>query len=186
MSINRVNLSGRLTRDAELRATQSGSSILSFGLAVNDRRKNPQTGQWEDYANYCDCIVFGNRAQGLAPYLTKGTKLALEGKLRWSSWERDGVKRSKLEVIVDEVELLSQSQQQGGYQQGGYQQVPQMPATAPQAPQFAPQTQQGYQSAAVPQMAPQTAPQAPAQSVVQTALSNVANMDGLFSEDIPF
>lgn len=182
MSINRVNISGNLTRDAELRATQAGTSVLNFGVAVNDRRKNPQTGEWTDYTNFVECIVWGNRAQSLAQYLHKGMKVAIEGKLRWSSWDdkNTGQKRSKLEVIVDEIEFMSQPQQ------GGYQQAPQMPATAPQAPQFAPQMQQGYQSAAAPQMAPQMAPQAPAQSVVQTALSNVANMDDLYPDSIPF
>ena len=127
MSINRVNISGNLTRDPEMRATQTGTQILTFGVAVNDRRRNPQTGEWEDYPNYIDCVVFGNRAESLSRFLSKGTKVAVEGKLRWSQWERDGQKRSKIEVIVDEVEFLSprQSQQgQGNYQQnqGGYQQ----------------------------------------------------------------
>lgn len=111
MSINRVNISGNLTREPELRRTQSGMAILSFGIAVNDRRKNPQTGEWEDYANFVDCTMFGNRAESLSNILTKGMKCAIEGKLRWSQWERDGQKRSKLEVIVDEVEFMSKGQQ---------------------------------------------------------------------------
>lgn len=118
MSINRVVLSGNATRDSELRQTQGGSSILTFGLAVNDRRKNPQTGEWEEYPNFVDLTMFGARAQALAPHIKKGSKLAVEGKLRYSSWERDGQKRSKLEVIVDELEFMSsrgEGQQQGGY-----------------------------------------------------------------------
>ena len=87
MSINRVAISGNLSRDAELRTTQSGMSILDFGVAVNDRRKNQQTGEWEDCPNFVDCTVFGARAEKLQPYLTKGSKVALEGKLRYSSWE---------------------------------------------------------------------------------------------------
>ena len=59
MSINRVNISGNLTRDPELRATASGTQVLSFGVAVNDRRRNPQTGEWEDYPNFVDCTMFG-------------------------------------------------------------------------------------------------------------------------------
>ena len=110
MSINRVVISGNLTRDSELRQTQSGSSILSFGVAVNDRRKNPQTDEWEDYPNFVDCTMFGPRAEKLAQYLTKGLKVAIEGKLRYSSWERDGQKRSKLEVIVDTLEFMSSKQ----------------------------------------------------------------------------
>jgi len=139
MSINRVNISGNLTRDPEMRATQSGTQILTFGVAVNDRRRNPQTGEWEDYPNYIDCVVFGNRAEALQRFLSKGAKVAVEGKLRWSQWERDGQKRSKIEVIVDEVEFLSSRQnQQGQAPQGGYQprpQAPQAPAPTYAAPQ---------------------------------------------------
>lgn len=121
MSINRVVISGNLTRDPELRRTQSGMAILGFGVAVNDRRRNPQTGEWEDYANFVDCTMFGNRGESLSNILTKGMKVAVEGKLRWSQWERDGQKRSKLEVIVDEIDFMSsRNGGQGGYQ-GGYQ-----------------------------------------------------------------
>lgn len=112
MSINRVVLTGNLTRDPEVRRTQSGMAIMSFGLAVNDRRKNSQTGEWEDYANFIDCTMFGTRAEAVSNYLSKGSKIGLEGKLRWSQWERDGQKRSKLEVIADEVEFLSPRKQQ--------------------------------------------------------------------------
>ena len=121
MSINRVNISGNLTRDPELRATAGGTQVLSFGVAVNDRRKNPQTGDWEDYPNFVDCTMFGTRAEAVSRYLSKGTKVAIEGKLRYSSWERDGQRRSKLEVIVDEIEFMSRGSQggQGGYGQNG-------------------------------------------------------------------
>lgn len=111
MSINRVNISGNLTRDPELRQTQGGMAILNIGVAVNDRRKNAQTGEWEDVPNFVDCVVFGSRAEKLAQFLSKGSKVAIEGKLRWSQWEKDGAKRSKLEVIVDEIEFMSRGQQ---------------------------------------------------------------------------
>ena len=120
MSINRVIISGNLTRDAELRTTASGTSVLGFGVAVNDRRRNNQTGEWEDYANFVDCTMFGQRAQAIAPYLRKGLKVALEGKLRYSSWERDGQKRSKLEVIVDDLEFMSSRNDGQGNYGGGY------------------------------------------------------------------
>ena len=107
MSINRVNITGNLTRDPELRATQSGSQVLSFGVVVNDRRRNPQTGEWEDYPNYVDCTMFGTRAEAVGRYISKGSKVAIEGKLRYSSWERDGQRRSKLEVIVDDIEFMN-------------------------------------------------------------------------------
>ena len=112
MSINRVTISGNLTRDAELRQTQGGTSVLSIPVAVNDRRRNPQTNEWEDHANFVDCVLFGRRADALAPKLRKGQKVAIEGKLRYSSWERDGQRRSKLEVMVDEDELMSPKGQQ--------------------------------------------------------------------------
>lgn len=108
MSINRVNLSGNLTRDPELRMTKGGKQVLSFGLAVNDRMRNQQTGVWEDRPNFVDCIIFGNRAEAVAKYVSKGSKVAVEGRLRYSSWEtKDGQRRSKLEVIVDEIEFMS-------------------------------------------------------------------------------
>ena len=87
--------------------TSGGTQVLSFGVAVNDRRRNPQSGEWEDYPNFVDCTMFGARAEALSRYLSKGTKVALSGKLRYSSWERDGQKRSKLEVIAEEIEFLS-------------------------------------------------------------------------------
>ena len=106
MSINKVVISGNLTRDMELRSTASGLAIGGFSVAVNDRRKN-QNGEWDDYPNFIDCTLFGSRAEKLQPYLAKGTKVAIAGKLSWSQWERDGQKRSKIEVIVDDVELMS-------------------------------------------------------------------------------
>ena len=107
MSINRVNISGNLTRDPEMRCTASGMQVLSFGVAVNDRAKNPQTGEWEDRPNFVDCTMFGARAEAVSRYISKGSKVAIEGKLRWSQWEKDGRKRSKIEVIVDEIEFMS-------------------------------------------------------------------------------
>ena len=106
MSINRVIISGNLTRDPELRSTASGLPVLGFGVAVNDRRKNQQTGEWEDYPNFIDCTMFGARAESLNRYLNKGTKVSIEGKLRWSQWERDGQKRSKHELIVDQLSFM--------------------------------------------------------------------------------
>ena len=126
MSINRATISGNLTRDAELRSTASGMPVLSFSVAVNDRRKNNQTGEWEDVPNFIDCTMFGTRAQSLSQYLTKGTKVAVEGKLRWSQWERDGQKRSKIEVMAETVEFMQRraggqaADQPSGSQAGCY------------------------------------------------------------------
>ena len=159
MSINRVNISGNLTRDPELRATASGTQVLSFGVAVNDRRRNPQTGEWEDYPNFVDCTMFGTRAEAVSRYLSKGSKVAIEGKLRYSSWERDGQRRSKLEVIVDEIEFMSRGQQG---EAGGY----------------APTPSYGQQSGYAPAPAPQQAP-APMAAPVPPAVD-------VYDEDIPF
>ena len=121
MSINKVMISGNLTRDAELRTTQSGTNILSVGVAVNDRRRNAQTGEWEDYANFVDCTLFGRRAEALQQYLTKGTKVAIEGRLHYSSWEdrNTGQRRSKLDVTIDELEFMSPRNSTGAQASGG-------------------------------------------------------------------
>ena len=210
MSINRVNITGNLTRDPELRSTAGGMAVLGFGVAVNDRRKNQQTGQWEDYPNFVDCTMFGNRAESLSRILRKGMKVAIEGKLRYSSWEdkNGGGRRSKIEIIPDEVELLSKNanaQQPQQYAPQGYQPQVYAPQQAPQqayqpqpAPQQVPQqwnAQQAYQNppaapqprqqapapapqAYAPQQAPQALQQAPQQPVQQS-------MD-VYDEDIPF
>lgn len=140
MSINRVAITGNLTRDPELRATPSGTQVLALGVAVNDRAKNQQTGEWEDRPNFVDCVVFGARAEALSRILSKGSKVAVEGKLRYSSWEtKEGARRSKLEVVVDELDFLSQR----GGQQGGQPYQAQAPAP-----------RQGYQAPAPSYSAP--------------------------------
>ena len=106
MNINKVIITGNITHDSELRTSQSGLAILSFSVAVNDRKKNQTTGQWEDYANFINCTIFGNRATAIAQYLTKGTKVAIDGKLQWKQWMKDDEKRSSITVIVNEIELL--------------------------------------------------------------------------------
>lgn len=105
MSINQVAITGNLTREPELRVTQGGTAVLSFGIAVNDRRKNA-SGQWEDVPNFFECVTFGNRATGLSDILTKGMKVAIAGKLHYSSWEKDGQKHSKVDIIANGVELM--------------------------------------------------------------------------------
>lgn len=106
MSTNLVAITGNLTRDPDLRSTASGTAVLSFGIAVNDRRKNQQTGEWEDVPNFFECVTFGNRANALGDILTKGMKVAIIGKLHYSSWEKDGQKHSKVDIIVQEIELM--------------------------------------------------------------------------------
>lgn len=116
MSVNQVTVTGNLTRSPELRATQGGTAVLSFGIAVNDRRKNA-SGQWEDVPNFFECVTFGNRATALADILSKGMKVAIAGKLHYSSWEKDGQKHSKVDIIANEVELMqNRKPRQQGYQ----------------------------------------------------------------------
>lgn len=107
MSINRYIATGNLTREPELRRTANGMAVMNIGIAVNDRRKNPQSGEWEDYPNFITCVMFGTRAESVSGYLHKGSKVAVEGKLRFSQWEKDGQKRSKIEVMIDDLELLT-------------------------------------------------------------------------------
>lgn len=107
MSINNVIVSGNATRDIEVRQTASGFCVGTFGIAVNERVKNKSTDQWEDRANFFDVTLLGSRAEKLAQYLTKGTKVCVSGKLRWSQWERDGQKRSKVEIVADSIEFMS-------------------------------------------------------------------------------
>lgn len=111
MNINTVTISGNLTRDPELRTSVSGTSILSFSVAVNERVKNGDS--WENRPNYLDCVAFGGTATYLADRLARGTKVAVNGRLHWSQWEaKDGSgKRSKVEIFVEDVELLSQAKE---------------------------------------------------------------------------
>ena len=114
MSINRVVLTGNLTKDAELKQTSGGMAIVKMRLAVNDRRKNASTGQWEDSPNFIDVTMFGSRGEAVSRFLSKGKQIAVEGKLRWHEWESAaGEKRSGIEVVADDIELL------GGRGEGG-------------------------------------------------------------------
>lgn len=170
MAINKATITGNITRDPELRQTQGGTSVLTIGVAVNDRRKNQQTGEWEDYPNFIDCTIFGNRATGVAPHLEKGMKVAIEGKLNQSRWQaEDGTNRSKIEIIVDEIEFMSR--QQGQTASKPVQQQPQQfaPQAAPQ-----PMQQQPMQAAPVQQAMPMMQQQAPQQ------------VASIYDEDIPF
>ena len=159
MSINSVSISGNLGRDPELRVTPTGTSVLSLSVAVNDRVRDQQTGEWRDRANWVDVVVFGSRADAIAPFLAKGSKVAVSGRLRWSQWQdkQTGANRSKLEVVAGEVVFLTPQQQPTNQ---APQQAPQGRAYAPQATQAAPR----------PRAAPAYAP--PAQ--------------GVYDESIPF
>ena len=105
MSINRTIISGNLTKSAECKRTQSGTAIVTFTVAVNERRKNNQTGDWDDYPNYIDVTWFGSYAEKCAGSLVKGSKVTVDGSLRQERWEKDGEKRQKVIVKADTVDM---------------------------------------------------------------------------------
>ena len=102
--VNRVVLTGRLTRDPQYRETQGGTAVLGFGLAVGESWRD-QAGNLCERANFVDCSVVGRRAAALAPILAKGMPVTVEGRLRFSRWERSGQVRTKLDVVVTDIVL---------------------------------------------------------------------------------
>ncbi len=113
-NINRVILTGNLTRDPELRSTPSGTSVCSLRLAVNSRRKNA-SGEWIDKPNYFDITVWGAQGENCSNYLSKGRPVAIDGRLEWREWEaKDGTKRQNVEVIADSVQFLGSRDGGGG------------------------------------------------------------------------
>lgn len=107
--LNSVTLGGNLTRDPELRYTHGGTAVLSMSVAVNESRKDGN-GEWTDYPNFIDMTLFGKRAEGVSDYLSKGTYVAVTGRLRQNRWEKDGQMRSKVEVVVDNINFRSAGQ----------------------------------------------------------------------------
>jgi single-strand DNA-binding protein len=104
-SYNRVILVGNLTRDVELRYTQSGLAVTDIGLAVNDRRKN-QAGEWVEETTFVDVTFWGRTAEVAGEYLSKGSPILVEGRLKLDTWETDGQKRSKLHVVCERMQML--------------------------------------------------------------------------------
>ena len=110
LSLNRVFLGGNVTRDPELRHTPGGMPVLDLGLAINEKKKNPD-GQYEDSVVFVDCTAFQRTAEIAAQYLTKGSPALIEGKLRLDSWTtNDGQKRSKLKIVIDRLHLIGPKQ----------------------------------------------------------------------------
>jgi len=116
-NLNHVVLIGRLTRDAELKYTNTGSAVSKFSLAVNRRRRSGD--QWVEEANYFDIVLWGKAAEVLSQYLVKGKEIALEGELHQNRWEQEGQQRSKVEIIANNIQLLG-SARGSGQQSGGY------------------------------------------------------------------
>ena len=117
-SFNRVILVGNITRDIELRYTQSNLAVTEIGLAVNDRRKNA-SGDWVDETTFVDVTLWGRTAEVASEYLSKGSPILIEGRLKLDQWETDGQKRSKLRVVGERMQMLGSKGAGGGGGGGG-------------------------------------------------------------------
>ena len=119
-NINRVVLTGNLTRDPELRSLPSGTSVCKLRVACNTRRKDSATGEWVDKPNYFDVTVWGAQGENCARFLSKGRPVAIDGRLEWREWEdQDGNKRQAVEIIADAVQFLGGRDDGGGGGGGG-------------------------------------------------------------------
>lgn len=104
-SVNQVILMGNLTRDPELRTTPNGQSVCSFSLALNRSYKD-QSGEWQEATDYIDVVAWAALGERVAQYLSKGRRCLVQGRLQSRSWEQDGNKRSKVEVLANDVTFL--------------------------------------------------------------------------------
>lgn len=116
-SLNQVILMGNLTRDPELRQTPNGQNVCSFSLALNRSYKD-SSGEWQEATDYIDIVSWGPLAERVSQYLTKGRRCLVQGRLQSRSWEQDGQKRSKVEVLANDVTFLD-SRGAGGGEGGG-------------------------------------------------------------------
>ncbi|MEZ5126348.1 MAG: single-stranded DNA-binding protein [Thermoleophilia bacterium] len=120
-SVNVVVLVGNLTRDPEMRTTPGGTTVCHLRVAVNDRVKNQNTGEWGDRPNYFDVDVFGALGDQCGQWLSKGRQVAVEGKLRWREWEaQDGQKRSAVSIVANNVQFIGPRDGGGTSSQGSY------------------------------------------------------------------
>jgi single-strand DNA-binding protein len=117
-NINSVVITGNLTRDPELRSLPSGTSVCDLRVAVNTRRKNGATGEWEDKPNYFDVKVWGAQGENCQRFLSKGRPVAVQGRLEWREWEtQDGQKRQAVDIIAESVQFLGGRDEASG---GGF------------------------------------------------------------------
>ena len=106
-NINRVVLTGNLTRDPELRSTNTGTAVCSLRVACNTRRRNAATGDWEDKPNFFDVTVWGAQGENCSRFLSKGRPVAIDGRLEWREWEdQNGNKRQNVDIIAESVQFL--------------------------------------------------------------------------------
>ncbi len=118
-SLNQVTLMGNLTRDPELRQTPTGQNVTSFSLALNRAYKD-QSGEWQEVTDYIDIVCWGPLAERVAQYLSKGRRCLVQGRLQSRSWEQEGQKRSKVEVLANDVTFLDSRGAGGGDEGGNY------------------------------------------------------------------
>ena len=117
-SLNQVTLMGNLTRDPELRQTPTGQNVTSFSLALNRSYKDA-SGEWQEATDYIDIVCWGPLAERVAQYMSKGRRCLVQGRLQSRSWEQDGAKRSKVEVLANDVTFLDGRGGSGGDENGG-------------------------------------------------------------------
>ncbi len=117
-SFNQVILMGNLTRDPELRSTPNGQAVCSFSLALNRSYKGSD-GNWQEVTDYVDCVAWGPLGERVSQYLTKGRPCLVNGRLQSRSWEQEGQKRSKIEVVANDVTFLGGAQGGEGGANGG-------------------------------------------------------------------
>jgi single-strand DNA-binding protein len=122
-SFNRVILLGNVTRDPELRYIPSGTAVTDLGLAVNDRRKNAN-GEWVDETTFVDVTLWARTAEIACEYLSKGSPVFIEGRLKLDTWEKDGKKNYKLRVVGERLQLIGPKGGGGGGSRGGGQSAP--------------------------------------------------------------
>ena len=139
-SYNRVVLVGNLTRDPELRYIPSGTAVTEIGLAVNDRRKS-QSGEWVEETTFIDVTLWARTAEVASEYLSKGSSVLIEGRLKLDQWEKEGQKFSKLRVVGEKMQMLG-GRGGGGGGSGGSASRPQQ-SSAYSEPAEAASSQQG-------------------------------------------
>ncbi len=120
-NINRVIITGNLTRDPELRSLPSGNSVCSLRVACNGRRRNPSTQEWEDQPNYFDVTVWGAQGENCERFLSKGRPVAVDGRLQWREWtDKEGQKRQSVDIVADSVQFLGGRDDAGGGNGNGF------------------------------------------------------------------
>jgi single-strand DNA-binding protein len=166
-SVNQVILLGNLTRDPELRQTPSGQSVCSFSLALN-RAYKTQSGEWQEATDYIDVVAWGPLGERVSQYLSKGRRALVQGRVQSRSWEKDGQKHSKVEVLANDVTFLD------GRGEGGSEGAPQGGGGSYSGGE---QPQSAGSSAPAPKPAPKKKDDAPAEEMGDEPI----NLD-----DIPF